>query len=504
MNVNASSGVGMMRAWKELDGANSQETQLITLSNPGLDLVSTILIGMSKHHDKKEYQAMRKELEAQNITVEALGEAATQANESIRDIVTQLHTKTKKLGEEKIRTSKLENLLSERELVIVAVAKAISEQETIMNNLDEELDQIGIVDVSDLNIDDIPNVDTPTGSLMAKQSPQSRDRSLCNECAICDEKLRKRVRELEIALDDSKVTEFSMAEEITLLREHSVELDVKSRERVGLIEKELKYATMKNEKIELRLKLAENNSNQVVDSLRTYVNKAGEEKFDLVEEVVKKLDLMRKKEELLADELDDRLRDKKNTVAALEKVDLMRTQIETSLRKCETASRSTSLTEEISADNESLISGNENDLYVTVVDTQLIVEIQEQLNSLRVLEEELKNRLQMFETDNDVLAEGFVMNRGDRRALTKLREELAMFLGQSRAALHQLEDKVTEYMGSMGEERYRRIKELESQLEDKEKMVKLMEKQSAYQEQTLSSMRAEFDKLRNKRKIFGR
>jgi len=504
LDINPSSGVGMMRAWKELDGTTSQ---LITSSNPSLDLVSSVLIGMSKHHNKKEHRAMRKELEAQleaqNITVEALGEAATQANESIRDIVTQLHTKTKQLDEEKVRTSKLENLLSEREMVIVAVAKAISEQETIMNNLDEELDQIAVIDVGDLDIDDISDTDTPTGATIVKQSPQSRDRRLCGECVICDE-MRGRVRELEVSLEDSKATEFSMAEEITRLRENSVECDDKYCERVRAVEEKLKHKTTKYEKMELRLKLAENNSNQVIDDLKKCVNKSGEEQFDLFVKVAKELDLMRKKEELLADELEDRLRDKGNTAIALERVDQMRSQIESSLRKCETASRSTSITEETSADIESLVSGNENDPYVTVVDTQLIVEIQEQLNSLRVLEEELKNRLQMFETDNDVLAEGFGMNRGDRRALAKLREELAVFLGQSRAALHQLEDKVTDYMGSMGEERYRRIKELESQLEDKEKMVKLMEKQSAYQEQTLSSMRAEFDKLRNKRKIFGR
>lgn len=95
--------------------------------------------------------------------------------------------------------------------------------------------------------------------------------------------------------------------------------------------------------------------------------------------------------------------------------------------------------------------------------------------------------------------DGFGMSRGDRRTLRKLREEFAMFLEKSRASLHELEAKVADYIGSIGEERWSRIKELESQLDDKEKTIKMMEKQNTYLEQALSNMKSELHKAKKGR-----
>lgn len=242
-----------------------------------------------------------------------------------------------------------------------------------------------------------------------------------------------------------------------------------------------------------------NNSDQVIEALRSkIVNTQEGSGEDITDELSRQVELLRRKEELLADELDYREREKESFKECLQKVEGLRVGIEKQVCNCETLSTATGETTK-SPDLE-----DEGNHQVTVIDTKIMTDIHDQLASLREFEDDLKANFHKFELDHDVLDRDFGMNIGDRRSLRKLRQKIALFLDKSYSSINHLESKVVDYMGSIGEERYTRIKDLESQLEDKEKMVKLMEKQNAYHEQTLNRLRAQLDDKKTIRRGFFR
>ena len=481
-----------MRAWKHNEMDNN-DVQLVNSSNPTLAMISTLLVTLGKN---KENEAMRKKLEeqlaAKHVTVEALGEAATQANESIREIVSQLHSKTYLLEKEKVRRERLELLLNERDLVLVTVANAISQQESIMKNLEKELEEIDLVDISSINSHESVKLSSMNRSINKRSENDVLD--YCNNCEDKD----RTIRELELAIEESHTTQVTLAEELTNLRGRQADIENNHKVQVKSMSDLLNAANENVQRMEIKVKLMLNNSDEVVESLRSKVNKTQDGTSDLSGEISAQLSLLRYKEELLGDELDQRLRDKTKVNETLLQVEQTTSNIEAFLQKCDKIHTPIETLTEASTDV-SLDHSNNEEHQVTVIDTQILTDIHEQLSSLHKFEDDLKGNLLQFETDNEILDEGFGMSLGDRKSLRKLREELALFLGNSRASLHQLEDKVSEYMGSIGEERYSRIKDLELQLKEKEKSMKLMEKQSAYQEQTLQNLRMELDKRKKGR-----
>lgn len=470
--------VGVMRAWKHQESVNDA-SELENANNPTLAIMSTLLVSLGKN---KENEAIRKKLEeklaAKHVTVEALGEAATQANESIREIVSQLHSKTDLLEKEKVRRERLEALLSERELVIVAVADAIAKQESIMKILEKDLEEIDLIDMEAFHMNDSEILQVPLSNSRSQFIQHGYGPNHCNDCEEKD----KAIRDLEVKLEDSRATQVTLAEELTNVRSLVSETENDHKQQIKEMRDLVKKSNENVDRMEIKVKLMLNNSNEVVEALRSKIVNTQERTHDFAGELSHQLDLLRYKEELLGDELDHRRRETDHIEEALAHIKQITSDINVNLQNSETTRSSTQASFEYDDDDNPQL---------TVIDTQILTDTHEQLSSLHEFEEDLKTHLFKFESDNEVLDEGFGMRRGDRKSLRKLREELALFLGKSRASLHQLEDKVSDYMGSIGEERYARIKELETQLRDKEKMIKLMEKQSAYQEQTLKNLRTD-------------
>ena len=491
----SSDNIGMMRAWKNetTSSSNILQSSENQPNKLGLSILSSVLEKNKSNEDARKKLESR--LTEKHITVEALSEAATQANEALRDIMTQLVSKTEALDFEVARRAQAEKLLEEHEEVIIAVSNAITKQESIMTTLEAELEEIQVVDISsiDLNID-LDDLPRGKGKSELFIEPVVESSSLYVACSSHDEKDRK-IRELEVAIEEGRAIEVTLAEDLTNLRDSVLEIETHHKAQIEELQKEADEARMSVQKMETKVKLMVNNTNSTIEALHTKLDNESSS-VKLVDELSTQIKILEYKESLLADELNERLETKENTNNVLAEVEQLCLVVQACLRKCESNTTSTENTSFF--ENKEIPLDMDNHV-VTVIDTQLLTDINEQLTSLHEFEEKLKSFVHKFESDSEITMDDFGMSRGDRRTLRKLREEFAMFLENSRASLHELEAKVADYIGSIGEERFSRIKELESQLDDKEKTIKMVEKQNSYLEQALSNMKSELHKAKKGR-----
>ena len=491
----SSDNIGMMRAWKNetTSSSNVLQSSENQPNKRGLSILSSVLEKNKSNEDARKKLESR--LTEKHITVEALSEAATQANEALRDIMTQLVSKTEALDFEVARRAQAEKLLEEHEEVIIAVSNAITKQESIMTTLEAELEEIQVVDISsiDLNID-LDDLPRGKGKSELFIEPVVESSSLYVACSSHDEKDRK-IRELEVAIEEGRAIEVTLAEDLTNLRDSVLEIETHHKAQIEELQKEADEARMSVQKMETKVKLMVNNTNSTIKALHTKLDNESSS-VKLVDELSTQIKILEYKESLLADELNERLETKENTNNVLAEVEQLCLVVQACLRKCESNTTSTENTSFF--ENKEIPLDMDNHV-VTVIDTQLLTDINEQLTSLHEFEEKLKSFVHKFESDSEITMDDFGMSRGDRRTLRKLREEFAMFLENSRASLHELEAKVADYIGSIGEERFSRIKELESQLDDKEKTIKMVEKQNSYLEQALSNMKSELHKAKKGR-----